>query len=264
MSPCSILILCIFISVTIAEWPLSLSDANGGDNCVICTLITAIIAQLGQLYQIPPLSAFELFCSFLSQDILHDACDAACDIFGPQIAHYLDLGYNPDETCFALNWCNDNDGPMCRLFPPYNKDADIKQERMTNIDNGIGFGSEPALCNITEFKPICDVLERWGDDHYPVDDIDQDRFSDKDTMRGVNWRGRDCDDLVKDVHPGRVAMDGDIGFDSNCNGIKGIDNRTKLPYEDMFCKHTKQYGVAVKFDNDKNMFLMSESDFQFP
>ena len=83
-----------------------------------------------ELYQESPMVAFERFCSYLTQDILHDACDAARLLYGPNIAHYLNLGYNPDETCFALNWCNDKDGPMCRLFPPYNEDNIVKEESM--------------------------------------------------------------------------------------------------------------------------------------
>ena len=242
MSPLKLALFTLFLSVTSALFPLSVSDANGGDNCVICTLFTAIFAQLSQLYQIPPLKAFELFCSYLTEDILHDACDAARLVFGPKIAHYLDMGYNPDETCFALGYCNDNDGPMCRLFPPYTNTEEVKAEAM---NNNLELQSEPAICNITEFKPICAVLERWGDDHYPVDDIDGDRFSDKNTMRGTNWRGRDCDDLTKDVHPGRKPIEFDVLLDSNCNGIKGTDNRS-IPYEELFCKTTQQFGVAVK------------------
>ena len=92
------LLLSITFQLTSSYWPLSVSDANGGDNCVICTLFTAIFSQLSQLYQIPPLKAFQLFCSFLTEDVVHDACDAAMIIYGPKISHYLDLGYNPDET----------------------------------------------------------------------------------------------------------------------------------------------------------------------
>eukprot|EP01084_Bolivina_argentea_P110558 197377_1 len=239
------ILLLSLISINYA-WPWSddsLRDANGGDNCVICTLITAIVAQTGQLYQIPPMKAFERFCSYFTQDILHDACDAARLLYGPSIAHYLDLGYNPDETCFALNWCNDKDGPMCRLFPPYNKNEIIKQEALNN-----DITSEPTICNITEFKPICDVIERWGDDHYPVDDIDGDRFSDKNTMRGTNWRGKDCDDISKDIYPGRISMESDRFIDSNCNGIKGVNNKS-IPYEDIFCKSSQQFGIAVWGDS---------------
>ena len=163
------LFLSIIFQFTSSLFLLSVNDANGGDNCVICTLFTAIFAQLSQLYQITPLKAFELFCSFLTEDILHDACDAARFIYGPKIAHYLDMGYNPDETCFALGYCNDNDGPMCRLFPPYTSDQDVKSQA---INSDYHYQSEPALCNITEFKPICAVLQRWDDVHHPVGDID--------------------------------------------------------------------------------------------
>ncbi len=62
--------------------------------------------------------------------------------------------------------------------------------------------SEPAICNVTGVREICDLLERWGDDHLPVDDLDGDHFSDEQTMRGTTWRGKDCKDIDDAFHPG--------------------------------------------------------------
>ena len=39
------------------------------------------------------------------------------------------------------------------------------------------------------------------------------------TLRGTDWRGKDCNDFRDDVYPGRKPIDYDVEYDSNCNGI---------------------------------------------
>lgn len=61
-------------------------------------------------------------------------------------------------------------------------------------------------------------------DHKPALDLDGDGFSTVGTLRGSNWRGPDCDDGKKDVHPGRAApVPG--AADHDCNGVSGDDER---------------------------------------
>ena len=38
------------------------------------------------------------------------------------------------------------------------------------------------------------------------------------TMRGTDWKGKDCDDFDSNIHPGAIAGS-DTLKDSNCNGI---------------------------------------------
>ena len=77
------------------------------------------------------------------------------------------------------------------------------------------------LCDIAIFKPICDIIERFGDDHLPVDNIDNDYFSDVQTFQGTSWRGKDCDDADSSVYPGHYTTE-DALLDTNCNGIYGM------------------------------------------
>jgi len=56
----------------------------------------------------------------------------------------------------------------------------------------------------------------------PLLDLDGDGFSDFPELRGYHWRGKDCNDLRKDIYPGRKEWSGDKGVDYNCNGISGI------------------------------------------
>lgn len=238
-------LLLLFLSTTLiiasAEWPLSVSDNNGGTNCIVCTLLAAFVQQTGELYDLSPMEAFSRFCGYLTEDILHDACDGLRLAYGPRIAVYLDLGFNPDEACFAMNFCTDDDGPMCRIFPPSNSIDDVNTLKTSAMNSEV-----KPICNVIGVKAICKIIERWTDDHYPVDDLDGDRFSDKETMRGSNWRGRDCADESAEIRPGRIPLENDRFIDSNCNGIYGVNNWS-IPYEDLWCRETEQFGVAVKY-----------------
>ena len=60
---------------------------------------------------------------------------------------------------------------------------------------------------------------RFADQHLPLKDDDNDRFSDINTFRGAHWRGRDCNDSDPNVYPGRKPVDFDQNMDYNCNGI---------------------------------------------
>ncbi len=107
---------------------------------------------------------------------------------------------------------------------------------------------EPSYdrCKATDLKCKAAAVEA----HLPLQDIDGDRFSKMKTLRGYNWRGEDCDDVNKDVYPGRkVANTGLLGrdIDHNCNGIKGGNSTGS--YEDMFCQGTKQRGLIMLGDS---------------
>jgi len=54
-------------------------------------------------------------------------------------------------------------------------------------------------------------------------------FSTYESLRGSNWRGKDCDDNSNSIFPGRY--DPDVTNDNNCNGIFGVDPNTNVPYE---------------------------------
>lgn len=63
-------------------------------------------------------------------------------------------------------------------------------------------------------------------------------------MRGYDWRGKDCNDLSKKIHPGRKKPVGLKGTDYNCNGIHGYDRETGAPYKDKFCMGSGQMGMV--------------------
>lgn len=79
---------------------------------------------------------------------------------------------------------------------------------------------------------VVELLKSWGDDHLPVVDLDNDGFSTIPTLRGYNWRGKDCNDLLANVHPGVKNFSGhDQTIDYNCNGISGTNTVSGLTYK---------------------------------
>ena len=106
----------------------------------------------------------------------------------------------------------------------------------------------PKFCDIAIFKPICDIIERFGDDHLPIDNLDDDYFSDVQTFRGTSWRGKDCNDEDGNIYPGQHTTD-DALLDTNCNGIYGVDPDSGETYETLWCNGTQQMGTIVLGDS---------------
>ena len=75
--------------------------------------------------------------------------------------------------------------------------------------------------------------------------MDGDGYSDLPSLRGTSWKGKDCNDLDKNIYPGRVVVNGDVVIDTNCNGIYGIDNSTKTSYEEQWCNNTGRFSICT-------------------
>eukprot|EP00057_Strongylocentrotus_purpuratus_P020668 XP_011675142.1 PREDICTED: acyloxyacyl hydrolase isoform X1 [Strongylocentrotus purpuratus] len=100
------------------------------------------------------------------------------------------------------------------------------------------------------FKELCELLKTsFGDNHLPIVDVDQDRYSVYQTLRGSHWRGKDCSDISSDLHPGIKALKQDEVLDSNCNGIYGIDQTVMKPFEETLCGETKRMGTILLGDS---------------
>ena len=109
--------------------------------------------------------------------------------------------------------------------------------------------------NVCDWMPnICNIGQ-----HVPVFDQDGDLFSNYGSLRGHNWRGRDCDDTSNATFPGR--LDSDITQDTNCNGIFGVDPTNNIPYEKQFCEGTGQMGVAILGDSATAHFRIPPNYF---
>lgn len=133
------------------------------------------------------------------------------------------------------------------------------QGRMTGSkDNevvGLQRWNATGICDLPGIKQICKYVQKAFFQHLPSWDVDGDRFSTRQvfevnssayrctysfqlqTLRGSTWRGKDCSDVDKNVHPGRKWVTvtelmpdltnrlsprpskNDRIFDTNCNGI---------------------------------------------
>jgi len=100
--------------------------------------------------------------------------------------------------------------------------------------------------------------DKFGDAHLPPFDLDNDTFGDISTFRGYHWRGADCNELSKNIYPGRKA--GEKVLDQDCNGIFGITAKGNT-YEDEFCSKSKRFGVAVIGDSAGAHFSIPEKYF---
>lgn len=281
------------VSATLGKPHFLAGDQNGGVGCAACTIVTGLVEQLTEIYNISVADALAKFCDFLPSGF-REACTTLVEEFGPVVIELLEKKETPDVVCFAIGICKNETGQVCRLFPPPSFSSRLSEEmefqqrliaarhRAHYLRHGVQ--SFPDLCNITIVKPICDIVERFGKDHLPVDDLDGDYFSDLPTFRGSSWRGKDCNDLDSDVHPGKHTVD-DTVFDTNCNGIYGIDPASGETYEKKWCDGTGQMGTVLLGDSAgahfhippawltsrelsvevfKDMFFILENEFDWP
>eukprot|EP00331_Platyophrya_macrostoma_P031901 CAMPEP_0176434518 /NCGR_PEP_ID=MMETSP0127-20121128/16730_1 /TAXON_ID=938130 /ORGANISM="Platyophrya macrostoma, Strain WH" /LENGTH=518 /DNA_ID=CAMNT_0017817281 /DNA_START=239 /DNA_END=1796 /DNA_ORIENTATION=- len=189
-----------------------------------------------QLKQLNASAAMSTICSYFPE-ALAIACDVAVAELGPKIAPYIDAGENPDALCASLGYCF-NQTAVCRLFPSNMTDAE-HLERVVTIQAAVGPIRAFNICTIV--PGVCNM-----ENHLPFSDSDGDFFSTQPTLRGSDWRGKDCDDSNSSIFPGRSSHDRDV--DENCNGIYGVD-ATGESYEDLYCAGTNAMGVAALGDS---------------
>jgi acyloxyacyl hydrolase len=141
----------------------------------------------------------------------------------------LEDKYTPDVICNTIGVCNNESGQTCNIFPV---PKSASGARMSKVQFEQHVAEAKAKYNFKDYKfNVCDWIPHICNigDHKPVFDQDGDLFSNIGPLRGHNWRGRDCDDTSNAIFPGR--LDADIGADTNCNGIFGVDPVTNVPYE---------------------------------
>ena len=125
------------------------------------------------------------------------------------------LPTNPDEICRLITLCKD-EAKQCTLY---------------------GWGSSGAAASAIVPSPTTiSRVREWSSsaaaglaslrggvvDHLPEFDHDKDRYSPVATLRGSNWRGKDCDDHDATTYPGRRGTDEGA---SSCNGISAADQQ---------------------------------------
>ncbi len=195
------------------------SDANGGATCATCSILVGLVEQLSQIYNISVAESLTKFCEFLPNGF-GVACKLIVSDFAPTIIKLLEDKETPDIVCHGLDLCTNMTGQFCHIFPlpKHNSMDDIKSRvskakeaaKLSRMNQGLKSSAfmHPYykfidLCNISVIKPICELINRFGNEHLPVDDVDGDYFSDLSTFRGTSWRGKDCNDHNSNIYPGR-------------------------------------------------------------
>ena len=285
----SLLILTVPAAQGRLSWLLQRGD-NGGIKCAACVVLVGLTEQLAEIYNETIADSLARFCKYLPFGF-QNACKVLVDEYGPGIIAIIENTETPDIACYGLNLCKHNSPTMCHLFPlPANMSTPADQSLKIKfaIKRAITARGRPFvfpdLCNISIIKEICKFIDKFGDDHEPLEDVDNDGFSKVQTFRGSAWRGKDCNDLDNKIYPGRHTT-GDGVVDSNCNGILGIDTSTGRTYEDQWCNGTKPMGTAILGDSVgahfhippewltakdlntetfKDLFFILENEFDWP
>eukprot|EP00049_Salpingoeca_infusionum_P003095 m.63425 g.63425 ORF g.63425 m.63425 type:complete len:251 (-) comp11949_c0_seq1:1415-2167(-) len=214
--------------------PMLRGGINGGTPCAVCTIGIALVEQMAEIHNASASESLSKICDLLPKN-LQKGCIAIVETYGPMIIELIDNKETPDVVCKAIGTCT---GP-CNLFPPPKEGMEVAVARATRHlvkSHPKPLKDLPAICNLPVVKEICEIINNFGNNHFPIDDLDGDAFSPLATLRGSDWRGKDCNDLKKDVHPGARPIDSDRQEDSNCNGIYGVDPITTNPMKTFFAR----------------------------
>jgi hypothetical protein len=159
-------------------------------------------------------------------------------------SNMLDLNSPSDVTCLKLGMCSN---PKCKLS--------------SDFEPTVSLSSPIAQLNPAPCQWIIDLFtKRFGDGHFPPFDMNNDTFSDVCTLRSYHWKDADCDELNKNIYPGRKeGKNKIIGHD--CNGMYGNSNSTGKSFESLLCDNTNRLGVAVIGDSAEAHFSIPKKYF---
>lgn len=221
---------------------------NGGFGCLACTVVVALLEQMSVIHNETFVKSYYRLCN-ASPGLYREPCIALGEFFIPQVIDIINKKTSADVICHAIQLCYREKGqPYCHAFPRNDFHEELLRSRevvsspFTFEKSASDYQSKDQAafnpCTLPGVKPLCDKLQNvFENQDLSLFDWDKDTyFPSVESWRGISWRGRDCNDLDALHHPGAKPKDGDVFFDSNCNGIHGIDFITGKPYEDLFCK----------------------------
>ena len=242
----------LFVSIALINCPngyaIPIKGRNGGLPCAVCTALVALTEQLSVIHNETLVDAYSRLCSFLPVPKFRNACLALGEFYIPKIVKILINEVTADVVCHGVGICFTEKGlPSCKAFLPKGDfellAARAKRQLVGELwkksDLGPQFESQQPMfdpCILPGLKELCELFAKVFTYHKPLVDPDNDLFASLvEAYRGVSWRGKDCNDGNPMIHPGAKPIKGDIWFDSNCNGIKGVDPDSGQSYEDLLC-----------------------------
>ncbi|EGC34254.1 hypothetical protein DICPUDRAFT_153563 [Dictyostelium purpureum] len=216
-----------------------LSSANGGSHCAGCTIALTLVEQYSYIHNKTIEQSLDEICTFFPSNA-GQVCIWLVNTYGKSIIQNFEKYEHADDVCHAMNICT---SPECRLFPSNTPTYSNPEHKHEEYD-----ASNPKV-SADPWSWIQNLINLFSSKHLPIEDIDNDKYSMESTFRGYSWRGKDCNDLRSDIHPGiNEETTTDPSIDWNCNGIYGVNNKSQS-YEDLFCSGSGPMGVIVSGDS---------------
>lgn len=257
-------LLCVSFMYMVSFSPIvSARGVNGGMECAVCTVVFGLTEQLAEIHNETLVAASMRICNMLPYP-LKLYCSKSVNALEEILDQEFPVPLTPDVLCYALGVCYTDPGiGFCHLFPKPKiglstsvklvkeflgraKLSSLKNLPLHSTEKNPGFN----ICQVPGIKGICHLISRSFNLVAPALDVDQDWFSSFPWARGSFWRGRDCRDWDGKSYPGRKPMDADVAFDSNCNGIWGVETQGKvMAQEDALCKGTDVRGLIYIGDS---------------
>ncbi|GAB6019995.1 hypothetical protein CHUAL_002745 [Chamberlinius hualienensis] len=197
--------------------------SNGGGTCMACTIFTGLWRQIMQVNDMNSTEAIDYFLDLFPEP-WHEALEVLEPFIIEKYTGLLNSNATPDVACYTAGYCVVDPGyHYCNLWP-------VPEEGME-----MAVKNAKATYNTEPVVNLCDP--------------DGDNFTINPTMRGFDWRGQDCAENNSDIYPGRLPINSDRDFDSNCNGIWGVNPDTGNAYEDELCGDQENYGIIYIGDS---------------
>eukprot|EP00211_Chloroparvula_japonica_P001452 CAMPEP_0119128880 /NCGR_PEP_ID=MMETSP1310-20130426/6848_1 /TAXON_ID=464262 /ORGANISM="Genus nov. species nov., Strain RCC2339" /LENGTH=560 /DNA_ID=CAMNT_0007119253 /DNA_START=83 /DNA_END=1762 /DNA_ORIENTATION=+ len=236
----------------------------GGVGCAACTVLVRMIELSVAAHTDTVEDSLSHLCIALeSGGVPLDCHKLALEIRDVVFPLLLRLR-TPDRVCGALGSCTAPE--ICPLFPYPNPNSRLPPpSSLFPLPSSLPLLTPPTqLLSLSGYlQSVVQNIASNLDAHTPVDDPDSDGFSHHwRTLRGRSWRGRDCEAHASKIYPGRKPFGGDVEYDSNCNGIYGVDAESGIPYEELYCSHD-QRGIMVLGDSIGAHFALPTS-WYFP
>jgi len=229
---------------------------NGGVPCAACTVVVGLMEQVEELNANQTIQEIVDGWCDLYPGFFNETCTFLLDEFGETIIDLILEDFTADDVCGAIGICPNVS--ICRLFPQGNLTLFDKRRKEKVIETKVPprvlevvekFGKPYANSFDSIFDWIYDLLnDKFGEYHEPIFDLDNDNFSLFPTLRGYNWRGKDCNDLLDLYHPGALHNESILDTDANCNGISGF-NDFGQSYEELYCSDSGARGTIVMGDS---------------
>ncbi|CAH0559422.1 unnamed protein product [Brassicogethes aeneus] len=229
---------------------------NGGMSCAVCTVLMGVAMQVAEIKEESIANATKRLCTFLPGNAKKECLSLVEDV--EPLFLNISKKATPDLLCIAYGTCKVDPGqPLCHLFPlPFMEEEFLETAKKMAISANLV--EKIDVCTFSVIKDICRILNNSYTSLKPAQDHDEDGFSIISSARGFDWKGRDCNDNNPDIYPGRLPYKMDVGEDSNCNGIYGMDTKTNTPWEEVLCKGSKPSGLIYIGDSIGAHFHMPQ------